>query len=92
MTQCPDLAFLDASETSVTLQIVGGIARTWAHSLISLALPNAAARRIRELYHTGGEALNFVKKSNKQTLEVNVITSKPISKISQNGEGLFEIS
>ena len=60
MTQCPDLAFLDASETSVTLQIVGEIARTWAHSLISLALPNAAARRIRELNHTGGEALNFV--------------------------------
>lgn len=29
--------------------------------------------------------------SNKQAVEVNVITSKPISKISQNGEGLFEI-
>ena len=28
MTQCPHLTFLDMSETSVTLQIIGGLART----------------------------------------------------------------
>ena len=60
MTQCPDLAFLDMSETSVTLQIIGEIARTWEHSLISLALPNTAASLIKELHRTGGEALKFV--------------------------------
>ena len=60
MTQCPNLTFLDMSETSVTLQIIGELARTWAHSLVSLALPNAAARSIKELNRAGEGALKFV--------------------------------
>lgn len=60
MTQCPDLTFLDMSETSVTLQIIGELATAWAHSLISLALPNAAARHLKELYRAESGALKFV--------------------------------
>ena len=33
MTRCPDLTFLDASDTSVTLRVIEEIARTWSHSL-----------------------------------------------------------
>ena len=62
MTRCPDLAFLDASDTSVTLRVVGEIARTWSHSLVSLALPKEAARSMRDIYHTGGEALDNMKR------------------------------
>ena len=61
MTRCPDLTFLDASDTGVTLRVIGEIARTWSHSLVSLALPKEAARSMRDIYHTGGEALDNVK-------------------------------
>jgi hypothetical protein len=62
MTRCPDLTFLDASDTGVTLRVIGEIARTWSHSLVSLALPKEAARSMRDIYHTGGEALDNVKR------------------------------
>ena len=43
MKQCPDLKFLDVSETGVTIQIITGLLEAWGHCLHSLSLPNTVA-------------------------------------------------
>ena len=50
MTRCPNLKFLDASETMVTHFILTEMPATWGQSLVHLSLPNTVARKIKEWY------------------------------------------
>ena len=50
MTRCPNLKFLDASETCVTHDILVDLAAKWGHSLENLSLPDTIAKRVRDGY------------------------------------------
>ncbi len=60
ITQCPNLEFLDVSETGVTILILDGLSAAWGHSMINLSLPNAIARRVKKYYHTNEKAIERV--------------------------------
>ena len=47
-TRCPNLTFLDVSETMVTYLILTDISTAWGHSLAHLSLPNTVARKTIE--------------------------------------------
>ncbi len=60
MEKCPNLEFLDAPETGVTIEIIKELARKWGHYLHNLSLPNTVAIQLKRPHHTGGVALNYV--------------------------------
>ena len=57
MTRCPNLRFLDLSETGVTVLILADLPAAWGHSMINLSLPNTVARRIKDYYNTNNNAI-----------------------------------
>ena len=50
MARCPNLKFLDPSETYVTHNILIDLAAKWGHSLVNLSLPETIARKVRNSY------------------------------------------
>ena len=60
MVRCPNLQFLGALDTGVTMEIITELARKWGHCLHSLALPNVAACHLKRIYRDDGAALKHV--------------------------------